>query len=121
MWPVFSLLFKNIHNVARLLLDIHFEFNPRAFPTDRSKVAFMISHLTGRAKTWAAAEWGRGSPVCLSLADFQAALTRTSVARLGGFPPNWATFDFISRGKNALGGYIHFGLLLPISGGFLIM
>ena len=35
----------------------------------------MISHLTGRAKT--AAEWGRGSPVCLSLADFQAALTRT--------------------------------------------
>jgi hypothetical protein len=45
----------------------------------------------------------------------------SSVARLGGFPPNWATFDFISRGKNALGGYIHFGLLLPISGGFLIM
>ena len=57
--------------------SIHFEFNPHAFPTDRSKVAFMISHLTGRAKTWAAAEWGRGSPVCLSLADFQAALTRT--------------------------------------------
>jgi len=44
-----------------------------------------------------------------------------SVARLGGFPPNWATFDFILRGKNALGGYIKFGLILPTSGGFLIL
>ena len=27
-----------------------------------------------------------------------------SVARLGGFPPNWATFVYVRRGKNTLGG-----------------
>uniref|UniRef100_A0A671YIT6 Gypsy retrotransposon integrase-like protein 1 n=1 Tax=Sparus aurata TaxID=8175 RepID=A0A671YIT6_SPAAU len=57
--------------------SIHFELNPLAFPTDRSKIAFMITHLAGRAKAWASAEWGRGSSTCLSLTDFQAALTRT--------------------------------------------
>ncbi|KAK0139622.1 Retrotransposon-derived protein PEG10 [Merluccius polli] len=57
--------------------SIHFELTPHAFPTDRSKIAFMISHLTGRAKAWASAEWGRCSPICNSLADFQTALSRT--------------------------------------------
>ena len=50
---------------------------PHAFPTDRSKIAFMISHLTDRAKAWASAEWGRGSLLCDSFPDFQAALTKT--------------------------------------------
>lgn len=54
-----------------------FELTPHAFPTDRSKVAFIISHLTGRAKAWDSAEWGRGFPLYSSLTDFQAALTRT--------------------------------------------
>ena len=42
--------------------SIHFELTPHAFPTDRSKIAFMISHLSGRAKAWA--EWARNSPLC---------------------------------------------------------
>ena len=29
---------------------IHLELMPHAFPTDRTKIAFMISHLTNRAK-----------------------------------------------------------------------
>ncbi|XP_077357364.1 uncharacterized protein LOC144004213 [Festucalex cinctus] len=56
--------------------DIHFEHLPQAFPTARSRVAFMVSHLTGRAKTWATAEWARGSSVCQSVQDFQIALRR---------------------------------------------
>ena len=57
--------------------SIHFELTPHAFPTDRSKIAFMILHLGGRAKAWASAEWGRGSSICNSLRDFQSALTKT--------------------------------------------
>ena len=57
--------------------SIHFELLPHAFPTERSKVAFMISHLTGRAKAWASAEWGRGSKICDTLTGFQGALTKT--------------------------------------------
>ncbi|XP_077390531.1 uncharacterized protein LOC144027107 [Festucalex cinctus] len=54
--------------------DIHFELSPQAFPTDRSRVAFMISHLTGRARDWATAEWARHSPTCSTAAGFSRAL-----------------------------------------------
>lgn len=57
--------------------SIHSELTPHAFPSDRSKFAFMISHLTGRAKAWALAEWGRSSALCNSLSSFEAVLTRT--------------------------------------------
>ena len=42
-----------------------------------------------------------------------------SVARLGGFPPNCASFVYVRRGKNTLGGCIKFGLLLSTFGEFL--
>ena len=57
--------------------EMHFELFPHAFPTDRARVAFMISHLAGRARAWATAEWARGSPLCSSLQDFKVALNRT--------------------------------------------
>lgn len=57
--------------------EMHFELSPHAFPTELAKIVFMISHLAGRARAWATAEWGRGSPLCSSLQDFKAALRRT--------------------------------------------
>lgn len=53
--------------------SIHFECTPQAFITDRAKIAFIISHLSGRARAWVTAEWARESPLCSSLTDFQAA------------------------------------------------
>ena len=50
--------------------ELHYHHQPAAFPTDNSKVAFMISHLSGRAAAWATAEWSRGSPICGSLENF---------------------------------------------------
>ena len=44
--------------------SIHFELTPHVFPTDLFKIAFMISHLIGRAKAWASAEWCQGSSIC---------------------------------------------------------
>nr|XP_033965452.1 uncharacterized protein LOC117466353 [Pseudochaenichthys georgianus] len=43
---------------------------PAAFPSDLAKVAFVVSHLTGRVEAWATAEWARESPVCKSLQLF---------------------------------------------------
>ena len=50
--------------------DLHFKHQPAAFPTDQAKVAFIVSHLTGRAEAWATAEWSRCSPVCQSVRLF---------------------------------------------------
>uniref|UniRef100_A0A3B4X4G4 Ty3 transposon capsid-like protein domain-containing protein n=1 Tax=Seriola lalandi dorsalis TaxID=1841481 RepID=A0A3B4X4G4_SERLL len=56
--------------------DLHFELQAAAFPTERSKIAFIISHLSGRAEAWATAEWSRRASSCASLADFTRALTQ---------------------------------------------
>ena len=56
--------------------EMHFEHSPSDYPTERSRVGFMISHLTGRAKAWATAEWSRDSPICGSLYEFKQALRR---------------------------------------------
>ena len=56
--------------------EMHYEHLPSAFPTEQSKVAFMVSHLTGRAKAWATAERSRGSSICRSLSEFIKALRR---------------------------------------------
>nr|XP_033946356.1 uncharacterized protein LOC117452042 [Pseudochaenichthys georgianus] len=36
--------------------DLHFTCQPAAFPSDLAKVAFVVSHLTGRAEAWATAD-----------------------------------------------------------------
>ncbi|XP_061605724.1 uncharacterized protein fbxw9 isoform X2 [Phyllopteryx taeniolatus] len=50
--------------------ELHFELQAAAFPTERAKIAFVISHLTGRAEAWATAEWSRNSAACHSWAFF---------------------------------------------------
>lgn len=50
--------------------DLHFQHNPAAFLSEHGKVAFIVSHLTGRAAAWATAEWSRDTELCYSLADF---------------------------------------------------
>ena len=48
-----------------------------SFPSERAQVAYVISHLSGRAEAWATAEWSRRSPVCDTLQLFTNALTKT--------------------------------------------
>uniref|UniRef100_A0A3B3HYN0 Ty3 transposon capsid-like protein domain-containing protein n=1 Tax=Oryzias latipes TaxID=8090 RepID=A0A3B3HYN0_ORYLA len=55
--------------------ELHFELQAVNYPTDRSRVAFIISHLTGRAGAWATAEWQRGAATCASLPAFLEAFT----------------------------------------------
>lgn len=55
---------------------LHFDLQPDAFPTERSRVAYIITHLTGRAEAWATAEWANNSPVCQSVELFSATLKK---------------------------------------------
>ena len=66
---------------------LHFELQAPAFPTERSRVAYMVSYLTGQAEKWATAEWARDSPVCSSVQLFTETLRKV--------------FDHTARGREA--------------------
>uniref|UniRef100_A0AAQ4PPB8 ribonuclease H n=1 Tax=Gasterosteus aculeatus aculeatus TaxID=481459 RepID=A0AAQ4PPB8_GASAC len=55
---------------------LHFELNAPSFQTERSKVAYVISHLSGRAERWATAEWSRNSRICSSVQLFTETLSK---------------------------------------------
>lgn len=72
-------VFKGDADQCRAFLtqcEIHFELQPSSFPTDRSKVAYVISLLSGKAKQWGTAEWQNKSPCTFSYSVFAKELIR---------------------------------------------
>lgn len=72
-------LFKGEPDQCRPFLtqcDIHFQLQPSSFPSERSKVAYAISLLAGKAKTWGTNEWQRNSSSVFSFAGFSKELCR---------------------------------------------
>ncbi|XP_057714608.1 uncharacterized protein lrfn5a isoform X1 [Corythoichthys intestinalis] len=57
--------------------SMHFDCSPHEFTTDRSRIAFMVSHMSGQARAWAMAEWERDSCSCHNLSSFIDALKTT--------------------------------------------
>lgn len=51
-----------------------FQLQPSSFPTENSKVAYVITLLTGRALDWASALWDQGSLLTTNCKDFIAEL-----------------------------------------------
>lgn len=49
-----------------------FEMQPQRFPTDRAKIAFIISLLSGRALLWAKTIWEQAGPATRTLETFAA-------------------------------------------------
>lgn len=47
-----------------------FDLQPAAYPTDHSRVAYVVTLLTGRARAWATAVFESGSSVCDSFQTF---------------------------------------------------
>ncbi|XP_037539730.1 von Willebrand factor A domain-containing protein 5B1 [Nematolebias whitei] len=52
------------------------KMQPSCFTTERSKVAYTISLLSGKAKRWGTAEWQRDSPICYIFQTFAKELCR---------------------------------------------
>ncbi|KAI4900898.1 hypothetical protein NFI96_007223 [Prochilodus magdalenae] len=57
-----------------LQCTLAFEQQPSRFPTERAKVAYIISLLTGRALSWATPVWEKQPTVCATSRAFMAAL-----------------------------------------------
>lgn len=53
-----------------------FALQPRTFATEAARVAFVITHLSGRARLWGTAEWERQAPACSSFSNFAAELQK---------------------------------------------
>ncbi|KAM9412399.1 uncharacterized protein ACWYII_026600 [Salvelinus alpinus] len=50
--------------------SLSFELQPSSFPTDRSKIAYIITLLSEKALAWATAVWDAQSPCCASYSTF---------------------------------------------------
>ncbi|KAM9724400.1 uncharacterized protein ACNS7B_019465 [Menidia menidia] len=96
--------------------ELHFELHAAAFSSERSKIAFIISHLTGRAEAWATAEWARRSSVCSSLAEFMDAFSRIFQQRLPGREAARALVGLRQGGRRASDYAIDFRTLAADSG-----
>lgn len=53
-----------------LQCSLHIEMNPNRYPTDRAKIAYIISLLAGPALQWADALWQQGGTVTQSYPQF---------------------------------------------------
>lgn len=53
-----------------LQIVLFIEMQPSMFPTERSKVAFLISLLSGRALLWAKAIWNSNTAIINSIDAF---------------------------------------------------
>ncbi|KAL6472217.1 hypothetical protein MHYP_G00184050 [Metynnis hypsauchen] len=67
-----------------LQCSLVFEQQPSWFPTERSKVAYMISLLTGRVLAWATSLWERDSRDTASVENFMRAMRTTFHNPRGG-------------------------------------
>lgn len=72
--------------------SILFALQPHTFATEQAKVAFIVNHLTGKARLWGTAEWERQTPACASFPAFAAELRKV--------------FGPVFRGPDATGGLL---------------
>lgn len=51
-------------------VSLIFELQPATYSTDRSRIAYILSLLTGSARSWGSAVWEAQSPICNSYVAF---------------------------------------------------
>lgn len=95
---------------------LHFELQASSFQSERAKVAYIISHLTGRAEAWATAEWARDSPVCNSLRGFTETLSKIFDHTTPGREAARALMDLHQRGRRVSDYAVEFRTLAADSG-----
>jgi len=75
------------------LRKLTFELQPLTYPTDRSRLAFMITQHTGQARDWGTAKWEKQLAFCSSVTDFSEGL--------------WKVFDHATPGREAARGLLN--------------
>ena len=99
-----------------LQCSLALEMQPARFPTERSRMAYIVSLLTGRALQWAEGVWSHGGPMMDTLDSFLAHFTEVF-----GIPEgdslNQAKLHAIRQGKSSVTDYaLQFRTLAAASG-----
>ena len=93
-----------------------FELQPSSFPTERSKVAYVITLLSGRAREWATAVWDSNAPECQSFFQFSQAMRDTFDRSVSG-PAATRKLFRIRQGQRSISDYaIEFRTLAASAG-----
>lgn len=64
--------------------SLTFELQPTSFPSDRSRIAYIITLLTGKARAWATSIWEQQGRACSSYARFTEEMRRVFDHPVGG-------------------------------------
>ncbi|KAK9521450.1 hypothetical protein VZT92_021255 [Zoarces viviparus] len=80
--------------------SLAFELQPSAFPSERSRVAYIVSLLTSRAKDWGTAEWERQSLICASVQLFSEELLKVFNHATPGREVARGLFDLKQGGRS---------------------
>lgn len=76
--------------------SLTFELQPSSFPSDRAKIAYVITLLSGKALSWATAVWKAQAPFCSSYTMFVEEFKRVTTLSVAGKPlRNFSPFDKI--------------------------
>lgn len=64
--------------------SLTFELQPTSFPSDRSRIAYIITLLTGKARAWATAIWEQQGRACSTYVRFTEEMRRVFDHPVGG-------------------------------------
>lgn len=94
---------------------LHFKCQTTAFLSNCSKIAYMISYLSGRAKAWARAKWNHCSAICNSLPLFIKTFTQIFQTLTPGHEVDKLLVALCQGKRNVLDFAIEFRMLAATS------
>ncbi|KAL0173126.1 hypothetical protein M9458_033437, partial [Cirrhinus mrigala] len=99
-----------------LQVNLFIQMQPRMFPSENAKVAFLISLLTGKALQWAKAIWNSDNPIIHSHEPFTSHFSEVFSTTTGTFTNSDQLFR-LQQGTSSVNDYtLHFRTLAAASG-----
>ncbi len=99
-----------------LQIALFIEMQPATFPTERSKVAFLISLLSGRALLWAKAIWNSNTAIINSFDAFTNNFKEVFGSAAGTLSVSDQLLRLLQGAKSTLEYTVHFRTLAATSG-----
>lgn len=85
-----------------------FELQPSSFPSERAKIAYIITLLSGKALSWATAVWNAQSPFCSSYSEFEEEFKRVFDHPISGREASKRLLSLQQGSRSAAENAIHF-------------